>query len=349
MSPIEEARSQVRLVDFLVYALGDPKKIGSGLRWNSCPVSTCGPSKDGNHKVTLSGNSGQYWRCFRCGGHGDVVAAAAAHYNCEDFDAAKKLLNKSETVMPKVEIAVTPDVDIVAKNQAMIEALECLHYRLAGYWDDRVADYLVHNRGIPIEVVRSAWKEKGILRMLPFDPSTSIKMLVDSCGEDLLRASGLWRDGAKAPGVAFRPLIFFLPRHDSAEFRVARDPKKGEPKAVRYGHAELPWSWQGKENHFAFVEGAIDMLSMTVMGYKGTVIGLPGCNNWKDEWLDGYSGKLVHVVLDNDSGSKDNPGQQWAAKLSLKLKEVGAKVVVKSPPPGQDVNDILREKLAKAA
>lgn len=347
MSLIEDARNQVRLVDFLTYTQGDPKIVGSSLRWSSCP--SCGSSKDGGHKVTLSGNAGQYWRCFRCGGHGDVVAAAAKHYGCDDYEAAKKLLNKSETSLPRVEI-VAPAVNIAAKNQAMIEALECLHYRLTGHWDNRVAGYLVHNRGIPMDLLRSAWKEKHILRMLPFDPAASIKLLIDSCGEDLLRASGLWREGAKAPGIAFRPLIFFLPQRDSAEFRVARQPKPGEPKAIRYGRAEMPWQWQGKEDHFAFVEGAIDMLSMAAMGYKGTTIGLPGCNNWKDEWLTGYSGKLVHVALDNDSGSKDNPGQKWAAKLAEKLKQAGAKVIVRNLPPETDINDLLREKLkAKAA
>lgn len=347
MSPIDAARSQVRLVDFLVYALGEPKKVGGNLRWSSCPVSTCGPSKEGSHKVTLSGE-GQYWRCFRCGGKGDVVAAAAAHFGCADLEAAKKLLEKSEKAIPRVDIVPVQDVDVAAKNQAMMEAFECLHYRLSGYWDERVADYLTHSRMLPQNLVRSAWKEKGILRMLPFDPAASINLLKDACGEDLLRASGLWRDGAKAPGVAFRPLIFFLPKRDSAEFRLARDPKRNEPKAIRYGHAELPWFWQGKANHYAIVEGAIDMVSMIAMGYEGSVIGLPGCNNWRDEWLTGYAGKKVHVVLDNDL-DKDNPGQHWAKKLSTVLVENGAKVIIKSPPPGQDINDILKQKLAKAA
>lgn len=339
--PISEAKASVSLLSFLVAHLGDPRMVGGEPRWNNCPA--CGEAGQSENKLTLSGG-GKYWRCFRCGGHGDVVAAAAAIFGCSDLEAAKHLLNKDDYRRPvsaSSHIHIPTMADAEAKRHACATATTLLLEGLEDHWDDTVASYLTQRRGFSAEIVHEAWRS-GLLRMLPADASDAISALNHICGQSLLVEAGIWKPDARAPAMAFRPCLFVLPSADSFEARIIRDGRPGEPKVLRYGRAAKPWFWGQSDRMVAFCEGAIDMLSLVELGYEGSVVGFPGCNSWRDEWLAYAEGKKAHVVFDNDPG--DNPGQRWAQRLTEMLGSIAKEVINKAPPPGQDINDLLRQR-----
>lgn len=60
MSLIEQAKENVRLIDYLISILGEPT-IQCGIpRWHSCPK--CGESDHANFKLQLMGDKGQIGR-----------------------------------------------------------------------------------------------------------------------------------------------------------------------------------------------------------------------------------------------------------------------------------------------
>lgn len=346
MSMIDDAKRKLRLVDYLVEVLGNPSSIGLSLRWNSCP--SCGKSKGESRKLRL-GKNGDTFFCAKCGAKGDVVQAVQI---CENkataIDAARWILY-SDMAATKVSAIEVLSRRRPEENEAMTECLLRLFDVLGGVSNQPAINYLLHERALSPNVIIKA-KADGILRFLPECPSDAIKLLTRECGEELLKESGLWRDGAKTPGVAFRPMAIFFPDKKGAEFRLIRSPKGDEPKAIRYGETNEPWVMSGKNNNiWSLTEGAIDMWSIPCLtpNYPGYIMGIPGCNNWTPEWFKDLSGKRVYVCFDNDIDDPDNPGQTWANKAVHELKQIGADPLIWLPKDGKDINELLVAKRKK--
>jgi len=348
MTLIQQAKNSNRLVDYLISILGEPVVKGNIPRWHGCP--SCGESSHANFKLQLMGDEGQYFRCWKCNAKGDVVQAAQLYLNLNSaVDAARSLLSNEIKPVYQGKIYVSPD----GRNAAITECLLKIFEATEKTSNQFAIDYLLHTRMLPMPLVVSAIKQ-GLIRFFPNNPSESISLIKKACGEELLRESGIWLKNSKAPGIAFRPLMFFFPDHDSAEFRSIKPVRSNEPKVIRYGITNKPWSWAGSGDSHAFTEGFIDMLSMVALDYKGTVHGIPGCNTWNDikkTWLSGMNlkGKKSFVCFDNDTDSPDNPGQTWAVELVKELSLLGSEPVNRVPKPGMDVNEILIEKLSKLA
>lgn len=341
MSMIDDAKNKLRLVDYLVEVLGEPAIVGSMPRWNSCP--SCGPSKGESRKLRLSRN-GEVFFCAKCGVKGDVVQAVQICENKSTAIEAARWILYSGMAGTKVSDAESYTHRVgVGENEAMTECLARLFDVLDGVSNQSAINYLLHERALSPGVIIRA-KTEGILRLLPDNPAAAIKLLVQECGEDKLRESGLWRDGAKAPGIAFRPMVFFFQDKKGAEFRLTRKPKDREPKAIRYGATNMPWVMSGVNNDvWSLTEGAIDMWSIPCLTpeYPGYVMGIPGCNNWTPEWFKGLNGKRVYVCFDNDSDDPDNPGQTWAQKAIKELERVGANPELWLPKGAKDINALL--------
>lgn len=321
-----------------------------GRRYHVCPVPSCGTSKHESHKVRV--RDGQ-WRCHKCGSSGSVIDAAAHAWGMSQMEAAKRLAGDRDRPMPAVVRQSAPeesDVERDARYQALQEVFTILQVAVQENKDDQAClAYLIGDRKIPEEVIRSA-QARGILGFLPSEPVQAVRFLVKHVGKELLVKAGLWKEGAKMPGIVYRPIISFMPGGASAEFRLARKPRdQKENKALRYGPMIYPWYWRGETLSVMVVEGVIDMMSAVALGYKGHIIAVPGCNNWKSEWFQKLHARLgakrYYIALDNDE-SPDNPGQTWARKMAEVMQQFGLPHVIKDLPPGRDINDLLRAKAA---
>lgn len=347
-SLIENVKASVSLQGFLEGFGAKFTRVGVGLRSDACPC--CGEGQKGSNKVGLLAG-GQKWRCFSCGKGGDVIDAAAFLWGIPHRDALHRLAKEqwvSDTVpVTRNSRAKTEEDQKKAQQAALNEVLKRLQKAVAGYVpEDEVIAYLTrhdeeHQRGIPGRIVAQA-QARGMLGFLPNNPLKARMFLEDRVGKDLLIQAGLWNPEKKMPAIAYRPLVFFMPGMDSAEFRLAREAGEGERKAIRYGSASRPWYWPGEDgSKLAVVEGAIDLLSMVALGFKGDIAGLPGATVWRPEWFAG-AGK-VYTCLDPDKAGKTATSRILAACGRL-----GIEAVDRSPVEG-DVNDILRSRLRERA
>jgi hypothetical protein len=193
--------------------------------------------------------------------------------------------------------------------------------------------------------VREA-QQRQLLGCLPSKRTNASALLREAVGEQTLIAAGFWDPQKYAdPWIAGRPLVFFFPGLQAAEFRLARAAKGEEKKSVQRGSTDYPWFWQGSDTTRAMVvEGFIDLLSVVTLAYPGHVLGSPGCNNWRPEWFERLHEtgvQQIDIGFDNDVDAKDNPGQTWADVLSEHLREIGMTYHYAMPKRG-DMNELLR-------
>lgn len=370
MSDFDEVHA-MSLSDFFERELGmKAKRTGKTVRFSFCPWCGEGP-KESVRLAILPGDL--RCKCHRCGEGGDIIDAATVLWGVDTNTAIRKLLGKS-TDSPKIQIkqrVIRPQEEIdqeeMAQTAALREAIRKIQSAAESHKDNPAClDYLLIERSLPISLVREAQRRK-MLCFMPHDPKDCKDFLMEHVGEELLKASGLWKEGSKAPAIIWRPLVFILPGCHSAEFRNLGESSEDSPKSIRYGTAKLPFVWRAAQpsDRAMIVEGFIDMLSSVALGFGGHVVGLPGCNNWQLEWFQVIANSLGVTrwieALDNDDEEVDdedalekglklkNPGQFWANRLHKALSELNMQQVRHAPPVNMDINDVLRDRMKKAA
>lgn len=337
------------------------KPSGDTIRYSTC--FNCGSQKNTVKFAVLKGDS--HFKCHRCGLHGDILEAAMHMWGMSNWECALILSGHSnEKPAPKVAQRTVRSQDEIdqedaVKATALRDALIKIHKVTESFKDDEAClDYLVIERGLPIELVREAQRRK-MLGFLPTDPKMARKVVLEAVGQEQLLASGLWKEGKKSSAIFFRPLVFFMPGAYSAEFRILGQPQEDNPKSIRYGVAKYPYVWRAAQpsKKGVVVEGFIDMLSAVALGYQGHVVGTPGCNNWDIDQIKEV-GSMLNIVqwvvaFDNDneelddeqslaSGVLKNPGQTWADRLQKALNEHHLPNVRHAPPVGVDINKLLQ-------
>lgn len=341
-----DAIKELSVRDFLESELGvTGVKVGSGLRFNSCP--NCGDSGAGSYKLTVKKDD-RTWRCFSCGEGGSILDAVMFSRGCSLVEAGDALSgNKSHLKRvdrPKLDRA-KEDAEIAVKTAKMRKAFSLIQQVCADFKDEPgPLNYLVETRKIPLHLVREAQK-RGMVGFMPANANYAREVLLDAVGEDLLRETELWKPDKKLPGISYRPLVFFLPNLSSAEFRHIGEIQEGWTKSIRYGVLEYPYWWSGTEPQCMIVEGAIDMLSAVALGFNGHVMGLTGCNTFKEAWFPAaatrHGLRRYVIALDNDVNNIRNPGQAWANNIKEMLDTMEIPSFIKTPECG-DINDILK-------
>lgn len=330
-------REQVPLTWFFEHMLnaGEPTLKSAGtLRYHVCPG--CGIASKTSTKCSVSGDK---WNCFACKSKGDVVEAAATFWGISLKEAAVRLVGADQEVLssykapeppPKIERDETVLREVIAKLVAAQRQVT-----------PGAIEYLA-SRGISAKWTKEAVRRQ-LLVTLPEDPEECKQHLVKVAGRDALASAGLWRHDAKAPAAAFRPLMFVSHGMTSVEFRIMRKPKPGDIKSLRYG-AIAPFVWVNEsQERIMLVEGAIDLLSALQMGTKRSLIGLPGCENWREEWFTKLKGRDVLDGLDSDE-----PGLKASEKIRPVLEAAGAKYLRHKHPSGAiDLNDELMLSISK--
>lgn len=344
----EEAK-KLDLVEF-VKSTTDRKLTKSTQGYHSpvCPHANCGEGGPGSSKVSIS-TGRQVWKCFACAKGGSIVDYAAALWRMEPLDAAKALLGEDHPLVVVGRRSEDDDAERNARYAAVGEV--CQKLLVAGLKYEKSCVSYLTGRGLSQSWVRAA-VQRDLLRFLPNGPRAAAQFLRKEVGKDLLVQSGLLKPDKLTPGIAFRPIISFLPGAISAEFRLARDPKDdAEKKAMHYGPKSKPWFWQGrsgKARRVAVVEGWVDMGSLVCLGCESSIIGLPGVATWVNHYESWF--RRLHV----DYGASfilaldpDKAGQTQTGELAKRLTADGIPFKVKAPVGG-DINDVLRAQIAKA-
>ena len=333
-----EVREKVPLTWFFEHMLnaGEPTKSAGTLRYHVCPA--CGPASKTSTKVSVQDGK---WKCFACPKKGDVVEAAAEFWGISLKDAAMRLVGADQEVLSSYR-APQPRHQVERDDSMLHEAIARLVDAQGKVTAGAIA-YLA-DRGINPRLTMEA-VERKLLVTLPEDPEVCKQHLLNVVGRDRLAAAGLWREDARAPAAAFRPLMFVSHGKTSVEFRLMRKAKSGEIKSLRYGSI-APFVWVNQDqDRIMIVEGAIDLLSALELGTKRSLIGLPGCENWREDWFKKLIGRDVMDGLD-----ADDAGLRASEKIRPVLEAVGARYSrYKHLDGAEDLNDELilrRRKMA---
>jgi DNA primase len=315
------------------------RKQGNGYAAKNCPH--CAPGSNDAMSIFQKGGIWR-WHCFRCDRGGSVIDFAAAVWGLSEKDAAIRLANDME-VDEIVQIrdagkpsdgAVKNVITSLLKN-GQTSVRECLDY--------------LNQRGISERTVTEAVR-RGMLRFLPPNPFQANKFLAEKIGIGLLRESGFLKPDSRWPGIAFRPIVSFFPGCCAAEFRIARAPNEGEPKAIRYGKIKWPWWWKQGDSVSVIhvVEGIIDLLSLVELGLKDgeAVIGIPGTTSWSKEWFTAAHAAHPNArfIIGFDA---DEAGKQAAYGICQLLESMMIDVSERMPAYGGDWNDFLLFSKAK--
>lgn len=323
------------------------RKQGSGWSAKHCPHCSEGSSV---MPLSLFARDGLWrWNCFKCNRGGSVVDFCAAIWGCTEMEAAKRLANDGEFGVVKT----APATDLPAKVEIAQKAAQALavndaleHLLRGGYTREPEAVEYLKNREISEEVQMEACS-RGILRYIPVNPREAQKLLLDRVGFDRMAQAGIIKPGKTYPAIAFRPLVFFFPGQKAAEFRLARKPKEGEAKTIRYGSSKWPWFWaHSKHNNniktVYIVEGVIDMLSMVELGLKDgdAILAMPGTSSWQERWFSAlherHPGVRFILALDSDA-----PGKKAAEEIMKVLEKLKAPIMQVEPQGGKDWNEHL--------
>ncbi|NNM68055.1 MAG: toprim domain-containing protein [Spirochaetales bacterium] len=292
------------------------KAQGRNFGVDYCPK--CSKTEGNQNKVSLFVVAGVWrWKCFAC----DTPASSSIDWVCfaENKTAKQAVSIINEVVTDTIPIPSTAPVKREIQETCFPEVIK----RLMQVGNNDAAKKYLQKRRIGSEVVDEAI-QRGLVRSLPEDPYQAKKALEQVVGVDLMRKTGLLKEGKQWPAIAFRPVVF--PQGFSgAEFRMMGVPENGEPKSIRYGRLVTPWWWAGQDHEkVLIVEGAIDGLSVVQMGWMGHVLALPGVSSWNPEWLGRldtrYPGIEVYVGLDSDEAGMEKTEKIMAEAEAAKVK-----------------------------
>lgn len=317
-----------------------------GKAYASCRCPLCGEGEASSHKLSIFMSRSGIWRwnCFACGEKGSPIDFAAAVWGLSHRDSAKKLAGCDEFANnTPVNTHVKRAAVTASADQADVREVIAKLGEFGGSSVPEVMSYLVDERGLPESLCIEA-AQRGIIRHLPSDPLACVRWLQATCGETLLKKAGFWKENSRWPAIAFRPIAFTLSDGGATEFRLARQPRNAdEPKSIRYGKLAYPFWWKGENaNRVLVVEGALDMLSAVALGERGNIMGVPGCQAWRQEWFYQIRRRYpdVEFVLGLDG---DQAGQKAELSMSEHLIQGGFKFAIETLPEGKDWNNLLRD------
>lgn len=307
-----DVRAKVSLPYFFENFLGgEPKTVRGGLRFHICPF--CGPSEQKSAKVVIKGDR---WNCWGCSKHGDVIDAAAFLWGKTTFAAARELLGQDSGTLAKYSPPVVKPA-LAKDDSAMREFIQLL-------LDNKLvlpAEVYAYcaGRAISANTVKDAYS-RDILVALPLNVEACKQYLLSVAGRDLLARTGIWPEDAKAPAVAFKPLLFITQDRTGFEARLLGLPSGDEPKGLWYGRMGSYWAWGSLRHKRALItEGVWDMLAAVDSGSKRYIRAVAGGNRWNAEMFEDMKGCDTVVGLDGDA-----PGLAAGGKMMEALAKAGA-------------------------
>ncbi len=346
------AREEVTVPE-LLERYGFPlRRVGSTLRSSRCPA--CGQSSHRSVKLVVWEDR---WYCHRCEESGDVITAVQWLEGLGAKDAALFLLGEEEPRrerkrLKQVEPPKRSSFDEEEKKRLeavkkAVEALISVARRGAGS-RKRIWEYLTREKRIPERIVREALK-RGIVYFLPDNPFQLKQAVLEHISEDVLRKAGLLKEQTDKKTGEIKTFLKILPRRPvltpfrsngsgitGAEFRSVDG---ADPKTIAIGRI-FPWWWKGEGRDVLLTEGLTDFLSAPAMGWRGNVLGLTGVGQVRNPRIKECFRKLLSQgfklfpAFDNDEA-----GRKALEALEEEFEVSGVFI----PPPGKDLNDVLRD------
>jgi|GEM_PF-5359519 len=320
-------------------------------RSRSCPNSQCGDGSQGSVRVDIDPSKNMY-HCFNCGDGGlplQFLVASGEYKNV--VEAARAILNNDAIKISQddLEERKLAEKNRLANEQktnqkrtyALTQIIEtATHINASEY--QKCLDYL-QSRNITLEILREAYKRK-LIAFLPDEPKKANQLIL-KLGKQILIDAELLKKNSNFSGLAFRPILtpYFTKNGQvgSCEFRLTHKKNESDLKSMRYGKEKVkPWLWQSEENNLlAIVEGIIDALSLIHLGWKGSVICVPGIRNWQKHWAESCKGKHVYLMFDNDGENKQSIDGMASIELDLESNCLSYKSVV--PRFNNDINEMI--------
>jgi DNA primase len=233
------------------------------------------------------------YKCFPCKQGGTAVDLVAKMDGVNHHAAARKLLEQGggyqqvKARMAQKPKQEAPSVSSIQRQEALVEVAKII--LASDVRDPDTMRYLTETRMISPATVNEAM-ERGVLRVLPFDPNQCNTWLKLNVGTELLEKTGLLAPKKRWPAAAFRPVVFLPPDRKCMEFRVASE-QYMDPKALQYGDKSMPIVWRpssGIVRKVLIVEGGINLMSTVDLGLADDtlILGPLGTSAWKDEWIE---------------------------------------------------------------
>jgi len=274
-----------------------------------CPC--CGHSQYGDEIFfARKEEEREKWFCNQCHEEGEAVDFIVALKGISLNEALKQIRKESST-----NIQFNKSFD--QERQNAIEQVISIFKELLPQFEETGTQHLM-KLGLTDAVLFKA-SQKKLFGFLPggHDWKNNQQWLEHNIGTELMIKAGLLNPEKQVSGLAFRSIIFFLPR-DKAFEAYSINAKPGTPRILRYGMTAAPYWWSNgliKHNEVWVVSGVIEMLSTMQINPTATIVGLPGDKNgWKPDWIGALKkrGSDLKLVC---AFKNDQAGETAASKL----------------------------------
>ncbi|MCB9982153.1 MAG: DNA primase [Rhodospirillales bacterium] len=308
----------------------------------------------------------QFYHCFGCGAHGDVIGFVMQHDNLSFPDAVEMLAAEAGLQVPK------PDPKAIEKAQKakdlhdlMDEATAWMQAQVNDPVNKDVHEYL-ESRGMN-EDIRAAFR----IGYAPADGQALRKVLADKGFSDVqMREVGLLKDSSRSgqPYIFFRDRVMFpvcdrrgrvvafggriLPE----AIRPQKDANFKPPKYIntadtplfdkgRMLYAESLARQAAREGHTLIVtEGYMDVIACNKFGFKGAIAPM-GTALTEEQILSLWSmmvdeNKIPILCFDGDNAGRSAASR--ACERILPLLKPGKSARFAFLPEGEDPDSLLR-------
>lgn len=296
----------------------------------------------------------EFYHCFGCGAHGDVVRFLVEAHHYTFLEAVKELARRAGLSLPQDEIfskESEPEIDPAPLQEALHQAALWYHKNLFLMRYSEALRY-TERRGLTREAL------KKYCLGYAFDDYHGLEKFLQSKGfsNDTLLEAGLLsrKDEHSSPHDRFRRRLMF-PIHDHKGKVVGfggRLLDKGEPKylnspeTIVFSKGKLLYGYyfakdKAPSDPLIIVEGYMDALSLQQAGYKGAVAPL-GTALTEDQILLAWR-LSPEPILCFDGDSAGLKAAARAAERVLPLLKPGFSLKFVLLPQGEDPDSLIQK------
>jgi hypothetical protein len=282
------------------------------------------------------------FHCLECDAWGDVFDLLGRTGGLEKtrfanlLRAAQALAFDLQAAPPRA--AIEPgQSDIEAADGFTAAAVVSTLLSLCPLRSQRDASEYLSARQVLREAERDRW---GALPPRGRQAAVARRLVVEF-GLETLQRIGLLSSSGGFPWPEHRLLIpWWSPSGWQAHLqrRLVREPGEGEPREVSTGRGAPPFPYgvsalRDDDTPVAFVEGALDALSMRVLCSRHwvhrAVLAVPSASSWRASWGRLATGRVVVLALDRAGTSR-----QAVKQIADDVRAAGATRVVRVVPHG---------------
>ncbi len=356
---LDELRNRLALSDIIGKRV---KVTRAGREYKAC----CPFHKEKTPSFTINDDK-QFYHCFGCGAHGDVIGFVMQHDNLSFIDAVETLSALAGMQMPKLDPKAIEHAEKAKDLHALMEdaTAYCEHILHNDKSEARVLEYLT-GRGLTIETIR-AFR----IGYAPADRQALRKHLKQKGYDDAqMIEAGMVKKSAKGgePYVFFRERVMFpvtdrrgrvvafggriLPDHlrppDRGDYTPAKYMNSSETPVFDKGrmlYGEAAARQAARDGQSVIVtEGYMDVIACAQAGFKGAVAPM-GTALTEDQILSLWSmipddEKVPVLCFDGDNAGRSAASR--ACERILPLLKPGQSVRFAFMPDGEDPDSLIR-------